>query len=122
MPMDLQLNVSAFNAPLRLASLPTHHPMYPQMVRCRARAPRYFKSPIHKVFITFPELMDMETVDARPHGRQLSWSTLRGPETTAYSDGQVGAAAVATAADGIERAYLGMLAITSSKPGSLASS
>lgn len=71
MPMDLQLKVAAFNAALRLASLPPQHPLYASVQKCRTRAPRFFKSPLLKLFIAYPDLRDVETIDCTP--RPTTW-------------------------------------------------
>lgn len=135
MPMDIQLNHAAFCAALRLATLPEHHPLHKAVQTSRASAPRYFKSPIHKLFIAFPHLHDVEVIDATP--RRTTWtaplSTSIAPSReeaalaalaaedsgafVVYSDGsgehgRVGAAAVAAHPQGgiiARRAYLGQL-------------
>lgn len=78
MPMDLRLNVAAFNTTVRLATLPDHHPLRNQVDKCQSRAPLHFKSPLHKLFIAFPNLGDVEVIDSTP--RPTTWTPAFGKE------------------------------------------
>lgn len=62
-PIDLRLNQSAFNSTVRLASLPPSHPLHKIVKSCARHCPRFHHSPIHELFLAFPDICNVETVD-----------------------------------------------------------
>ncbi|KAF7354992.1 hypothetical protein MSAN_01414700 [Mycena sanguinolenta] len=77
LPVHIRLNRSAFNAGVRLASLPLSNPIRGIMHRCH-RVPRYRRLTIHHLLAAFPVLRcDFETIDplvltARPPENALT--------------------------------------------------
>lgn len=133
LPIDLRLNVAAFNAAARLASLPPSHPLHKPVTNCTHRYPHLHRSSLHELFNSFPELCNIETVDPGLWDPtfQAEFETLEGEDKgsaaamvddivssgefcvftdgSGYQDG-IGAAAVATGRNErkhVRRAYLG---------------
>jgi ribonuclease HI len=71
-PIELRLNQASFNAAVRLASLPSHHPLQPLVRRCMAHVPLRHRSVLHDMFSAFPEISDLETIDPTP--LDTTWS------------------------------------------------
>ncbi len=117
-PIDLRLNQTAFNATVRLASLPPSHPLHKIVKRCARTCPRFHHSPIHELFKAFPQVRDVETVDPglvnptwespfevviepdKMKAVQLVEELVRGDEFCVFTDGSgfqglIGASAVA---------------------------
>ncbi|KAJ3476748.1 hypothetical protein NLI96_g10952 [Meripilus lineatus] len=65
-PIDIHLNQVVFNAAVRMATLPKHHPLHKAVKRCSNRYPHFHRSPIHELFQAFPEVRELETIDATP--------------------------------------------------------
>ncbi|KAJ3477493.1 hypothetical protein NLI96_g10423 [Meripilus lineatus] len=65
-PIEVHLNQVVFNAAVRMATLPNHHPLRRSIKRCINLYPRYHRSPIHELFHTFPEIRALETIDTTP--------------------------------------------------------
>jgi len=61
-PIHLQLNKSAHDATVRLACLPSSHPLHSIFKKCK-RIPASHRSSIHKLRAAFPHITDMETID-----------------------------------------------------------
>ncbi|KAJ3474388.1 hypothetical protein NLI96_g12485 [Meripilus lineatus] len=65
-PIHLRLNQTVFNAAVRLATLPPHHPLHKYVKRCASYYPKYHHSPIHEMMNAFPQLRELEIIDPTP--------------------------------------------------------
>jgi ribonuclease HI len=69
MPVALRLEQKAHREAVRLASLPSYHPLYPRVQAARLKAPpKHNKSPLHHLFALpyFPPSTQVETIEPNP--------------------------------------------------------
>ncbi|KAJ3486250.1 hypothetical protein NLI96_g4374 [Meripilus lineatus] len=69
-PIELHLNQVVFNSAVRLATLPSHHPLHKPVQRAMRYYPLFHRTALHELFHAFPELRSLETIDRTPRFRR----------------------------------------------------
>ncbi|KAE9382732.1 hypothetical protein BT96DRAFT_845121, partial [Gymnopus androsaceus JB14] len=93
LPAPLRLNLSAFKFTARLCTLPSSHPLFPIVKRCKKCIPRFHHSPIHNLFAAFPSLRrPIETISTKklpPLPTGISFQIAPSKEAAVESERQI---------------------------------